>query len=630
MKKILALLSVILALLMILPTAVVFADDAKNSAEENSGKTSEDALPSSATLVGTKDLPPISNQGEVGSCASQAITYMQFTNAVSHYLHSINPDIEWDPSSGDSKYLFAPKFTYQYSSAGTEWVYNILKDDGCLTKADCSFFEKPNDGSYKLTQSTKRFYDKSVAWEVTEGMLASALNYRVKSFQQIWVSKPPFTENGKTSLTTSKEGKDLLNKIKAAINSGNVVVTGGATSGWTYGTIDRDGLGTLGKARDQVLMYNHGELSGGHQVSIVGYDDNITCTYQGVKMKGAFLVANSWGDTWANKGYCWFMYDSVNTVSEYPELNKKVPDKQLSLDQFCFTYWDKDIEVGMPELMVNVEVEVANREKFKVYSLRSDLDSKNEKTKEIYMFKYSDNLHAIPSTSITGNPGKFKPTDYFTFSGKVNGKAETGYFTVQYDELLKISKDKTLNDYKWGVRVYSTSGEPVVVKSAELVNKEGTVLAKLDVGEGIKVVSDKMASVPKSEKLYFDFKVPVVTLPDGKTEEGENAGYSVTALNDSTAISAVGSGYSFKVDIAEGFDSDKMVVSANGKALTAKDGVYTFDTEEQNTITVEGVTVHKDNTIIYIFAAAGAVVIIGVVVGILTVKSKRKKAAKAD
>ena len=80
MKRTLSILAFILSILMLIPAAalVSFADD-------------EDELPTYATLVGTPDLPPIGNQGEVGCCASMAITYMQFTNAVSKYLREVDP-----------------------------------------------------------------------------------------------------------------------------------------------------------------------------------------------------------------------------------------------------------------------------------------------------------------------------------------------------------------------------------------------------------------------------------------------------------------------------------------------------------------------------------------------------------
>ena len=100
-----------------------------------------DNLPSAVTLVGTTDLPPIDDQGAVGSCVSQGIAYTQFTNCISRYIHANYPDVTWDPSSGDKEYIFSPKFTYTLSGMGAEWVYDILTDHGGLTLDKSSFYK---------------------------------------------------------------------------------------------------------------------------------------------------------------------------------------------------------------------------------------------------------------------------------------------------------------------------------------------------------------------------------------------------------------------------------------------------------------------------------------------------------
>lgn len=45
---------------------------------------------------------------------------------------------------------------------------------------------------------------------------------------------------------------------------------------------------------------------GGHATSIIGYDDT----------KAAFLLRNSWGERWANRGYTWLPYREYNEILE--------------------------------------------------------------------------------------------------------------------------------------------------------------------------------------------------------------------------------------------------------------------------------------------------------------------------
>lgn len=54
-------------------------------------------------------MPPIGNQGGIGCCTSMGVTYMQFTIAVSQYLHALDPDIEWDPLFGKHGVYFLPE-----------------------------------------------------------------------------------------------------------------------------------------------------------------------------------------------------------------------------------------------------------------------------------------------------------------------------------------------------------------------------------------------------------------------------------------------------------------------------------------------------------------------------------------
>ena len=69
------------------------------------------------------------------------------------------------------------------------------------------------------------------------------------------------------------------------------------------------------------LPDNHEKILGGHAVAIVGYND----------YKKQFIVRNSWGDSWGDKGYCYFPYDYLldsDLASDFWMVTK-VTDKNI-------------------------------------------------------------------------------------------------------------------------------------------------------------------------------------------------------------------------------------------------------------------------------------------------------------
>jgi hypothetical protein len=273
------------------------------------------SLPSYASLWGTSHFPSIDNQGAIGSCASQAITRNQFSNALSRHLHKERVGCTFSPRD-DKNQCFAPNFTFSLSGAGTIWVYEILKEHGAVFTNDHPFSKDERGGHRAKDKDGNLYIDTTRSPMATEGLMEKAMEYRISNFKRVWFEGEPYHER----LTTSEMGLKLLEDIKKAVLRGDGVVTGGYPSRWIYGKLD--GCGNIGKVGEATVVAASGNAGGGHQVTIIGYDDDVTATFAGVQMKGAFLVANSYGEGWMNDGLTWVMYDAINTVSEFPQLNE--------------------------------------------------------------------------------------------------------------------------------------------------------------------------------------------------------------------------------------------------------------------------------------------------------------------
>jgi len=376
--------------------------------------------------------------------------------------------------------------------------------------------------------------------------------------------------------------------------------------------------GDLGKKGESVLFCGRGKPSGGHQVCIVGYDDNLLATVKNkdggkTVMKGAFLMANSWSESYENDGYVWLMYDSLNQVSEYPELN--FSDRTTPMDQFCFTYWDKDITVDMPELFLEIGVIAGNRHKLDMELLARPVGaSGGERTYSPYVFEY------------TGHQGDFKESQDYKFTGdKADNTTAVGYFTFPLDRLYNGSY-KTAGQFEYGVRVKTSDTQAsVTVLSVTLKNSKGDVLGTLTVPNGKLETNKEQDFFVSAGKLVSSANLP---------QAGEGYEFVPTAGN---TFFKEGSSYSFTINVT--VEGKVPVVTLGGKTITPDDkGVYTINLTRDNDLAVELIDApivsdpagsEKDGgnttTVVIVVIAVVAVVVIGGVVAI-TVFGKKKKA----
>ena len=313
------------------------------SVEESSASPSEEErmeLPPFTTLYGTKHLPIPDHQGSIGSCTSEGVTYTQFTVAVSQFIHATDPDTDWNPSSGDNKYIFSPKYTYNFAGPSTEYCYTVLKDHGCLPMSLSSFYKSERQPSQLFQNASGLNQEKSRSWDVAKGLMEKALKYRITDFEEV-----EFSATHASQLTTDQRGQDLLYKIKEALARGNSVTICGWPNYLTNEKLTEEGKGSIGIAGESVAWTGMTSVSGegssgNHCVSIIGYDDTITVTKAGVTLKGAFQIRDSYAND--NREIYYVMYDAFNLVSE----NEIFNDPNFYLNNTALSLEGNEFEFG--------------------------------------------------------------------------------------------------------------------------------------------------------------------------------------------------------------------------------------------------------------------------------------------
>jgi C1A family cysteine protease len=266
---------------------------AGRGAQARSSAAGPDLAGDLPTLVDNSKLkyfPPIRNQNQLGSCASFATTYTQFS-----YMAAFQRDLDIRDNN-DNTNKYSPKWTYNMANGGTNegselgQNYRILQNHGA-----CTWAEFPYDNNY-------------LAWCLSTPAWQNALRVRADPVQYVWDVS---TDAG-------------LAHAKELITNGYVLIFGTYITSWLCQTV-RDDPATadddpeVGKS----IGYWLNGTEGSHAMTIVGYNDAIWTDINGDGLvhpaeKGAFRVANSWGAAWEDQGFIWLAYDALRPVSAVP------------------------------------------------------------------------------------------------------------------------------------------------------------------------------------------------------------------------------------------------------------------------------------------------------------------------
>ena len=271
------------------------------------------ALPSQLDLSQSPYFPEIGDQMYVGSCYAFSSTYYQFTYEVNKY-NGITTTT-WN--------TYSPAFIYNYMTSNNNYggvctnVYEFLREHGALLLSEMPY--RAADGSTVIDEDN---YDYSLSTD-TDAMVR-ALHTRLKSHGALTI---PGTGTPITGPTSSS-----LNEVKQMLNDGKVLIVQIDAFNWNYRLRnDLDASGNVVTYYNEDNKYEYvaargyrvKKYDGGHEMTVVGYDDSVWYDFNGNGIKeeaelGAFKVANSWGTDYRNDGYIWVMYDALNRVSAVP------------------------------------------------------------------------------------------------------------------------------------------------------------------------------------------------------------------------------------------------------------------------------------------------------------------------
>lgn len=249
-------------------------------------------LPDSVDNSTSPYFPAIGNQGSMGSCTSWAHVYYSFTYAINK-----SRGIKTTPEN-----TYSPQWSYNLTSNG--------EGEGS-TAADIEWFLEKQGG---VPLSMVPYEEDPVTWcsdlkvwrESINNRLADTVKYQSFGYAN--------------SQITSADDEDLT-EVKTALAKGEILTFSTEIYSWVSTKLKahKDAPGNAKFEGQEAVKFENG-AEGSHAMTIVGYNDNIWVDINDNNQvdsgeMGAFKIANSWGDDYANDGFIWMAYDAVNKSS---------------------------------------------------------------------------------------------------------------------------------------------------------------------------------------------------------------------------------------------------------------------------------------------------------------------------
>lgn len=438
-----------------------------------------------ASLAGRVDnsalaaFPPIRSQGDIGSCASFSSTYYVGTHmlALARGTNTKN--------SADNSNKLSPKFTYALVNWGEDEGSSIVSNLQTLVNLGA-----PAWSSFAYV-----------------GVASNPANYlewpRVAS---VWreAALNRFKETGVVANIHTAAG---LENARGLLANGYLLLFGTDIYAWDMTTFSNDPATTadndlVGKQVCRAV----GNNPSGHAMTVVGYDDHVwtDINRNGVVdagEKGAFKIANSWGNNWGDGGFVWFAYAALkNSPAYYGAFYSNA------------VYWITARTNYTPSLLAEFTLSHAQRNQLTLRLGRGGTSSISPQESS--------------SPSFFSGLGGAR-----AFDGSTN--AQDGTFVFDFTDLVRSG----VNRYFLSTTDSPTSGA-AQVKSFRLTSPSGVPLAQATMNVPATVDGATVHS-------YVDFggsaPAPVITSSlSAAGQVGQAFSYTISASNSPTSYSASG------------------------------------------------------------------------------------------
>jgi len=410
-----------------------------------------------------KDYAPTPrSQGSYGTCTAWAVGFCART-----ILEAQRNG--WTTKSKIDANTFSPGFIYRVTTSRSSCNGSYVSE--CVKRLEDTGIPKFTDFEEQCPQSS-----------IPSSVYTKAKKYKIKGFATLWNTYQTATEKEKVQL------------VKKSISEGNpIVIAMVVPNSFCYSK----GPVWVPKITDSP-QGNQGHQHGRHAMCIVGYDDD--------EHGGAFLLQNSWGSNWGNKGYMWVKYkdaaDYIYQAIEVYQLAKIKKDETVKLAGSLRLEEDTGQEMTASLQSDNTyklkkayrsgtrfRIYLNNKQSAYVYAFGSDLSSKVfpvfPYAKGVSPFlNYDYNSVPIPSETkhirMDGNTGtdylcvlySKVPLDIKSIQRKIEGQSSRYSFKQKVANVLgsKLIKSSNISYTDNGKMSFSavSKGEPVAAIFMEM------------------------------------------------------------------------------------------------------------------------------------------------------------------